>query len=426
MERLDKLFDKRSVVGAKLSLILDEQGYTKAEICKQAGISRPTFDKLLAGTLTSKTNYAKHIEKILICLALTPDMLLGNVSDCRNEMRAIRNKRGMTMEQLAQLTGISKEQLQKMERGESEKEEELREVALFLGVSTNILSGRYFFAPQIAMPDFVLKHRGETDGCSGFWGHVGILAENTEKYLWYPITADTRDMIYERMKGRYLLIPCMNNKVLLLCMDHVKKIMLLDDDCDTPSEENWDEEIDCGEIPLAAYEALNDYEENNEASGESGESGESEESEASGVSRVNRENSENRENRENSENRDKGVSGEHGQFRRMSGYLKQLIRENRWSEEQIRKILNETSIYYADGQKETAYIDFCTSQALNDMVVMLYDFWEDPDIGEICPFTEWGGAEHLLNMKQVSLLELPLLELENAICDFLEEEREDG
>lgn len=402
MERLDKLFDKRSVVGAKLSLILDEQGYTKAEICKQAGISRPTFDKLLAGTLTSKTNYAKHIEKILSCLALTPDMLLGSVSDCRNEMRTIRNKRGMTMEQLAQLTGISKEQLQKMERGESEKEEELREVALFLGVSTNILSGRYFFAPQIAMPDFVLKHRGETDGCSGFWGHVGILAENIEKYLWYPITADTRDMIYERMKGRYLLIPCMNNKVLLLCMDHVKKIMLLDDDCDTPSEENWDEEIDCGEIPLAAYEALNNYEENNEVSG---------------VSRVNS---------ENSENRDKGVSGEHGQFRRMSGYLKQLIRENRWSEEQIRKILNETSIYYADGQKETAYIDFCTSQALNDMVVMLYDFWEDLDIGGICPFTEWGGAEHLLNMKQVSLLELPLLELENAICDFLEEEREDG
>ena len=151
MERVDKLFDRRSVVGAKLSLILDERGYTKTEICRQAGISRPTFDKLLAGTLTSKTNYEKHIEKILTCLALTPDMLLGSAADCRNKMRVIRNKRDMTMERLAQLTGISQEQLQKMERGESETEAELREVALFLGVSTNVLSGRYFFAPQIAM-----------------------------------------------------------------------------------------------------------------------------------------------------------------------------------------------------------------------------------------------------------------------------------
>ncbi len=393
MERVDKLFDRRSVVGAKLSLILDERGYTKTEICRQAGISRPTFDKLLAGTLTSKTNYEKHIEKILTCLALTPDMLLGSATDCRNKMRVIRNKRDMTMERLAQLTGISQEQLQKMERGESETEAELREVALFLGVSTNVLSGRYFFAPQIAMPDFHLDHRGERDGCSGFWGHVGILAEHSERYHWYPITSDTRDMIYERMKGRYLLIPCMNNKVILLCMNHVKKIMFLDDDCDTPSGVNWDEGVNCGEIPLAAYEAMTDYDDSGKENRDCG--------------------------------KENGDCGEHGNcscLGKMNEYLELLARENRWTEDQIKILLNETGIYYADGQKETVFIDFCSSQALNDLVVMLYDFWEEPDMEEICPFTDWGGAEHLLNMKQVSLVEFPLLELENAICDFLEED----
>ena len=60
MYTIEDLFDKRSVVGTKLEQIMFAEGCTKSELCKKAGVSRPTFDKLLAGTLTNKTNYEKH------------------------------------------------------------------------------------------------------------------------------------------------------------------------------------------------------------------------------------------------------------------------------------------------------------------------------------------------------------------------------
>ena len=54
------LFDRRSTVGANIERILDDRKITKVELCKNTGVSRPTIDKLLAGTLTSKTNYEEH------------------------------------------------------------------------------------------------------------------------------------------------------------------------------------------------------------------------------------------------------------------------------------------------------------------------------------------------------------------------------
>ena len=65
MYEVGDLFDKRSVVGARLEEILSEQGYSKSKFCKMCGISRPTIDKLLSGNLTSKANFEKHISKIL-------------------------------------------------------------------------------------------------------------------------------------------------------------------------------------------------------------------------------------------------------------------------------------------------------------------------------------------------------------------------
>ena len=60
------LFDKRSVVGAKLEDLLVERSFTKAAFCKECGISRPTLDKLLAGNITSMANFEKHMQKILL------------------------------------------------------------------------------------------------------------------------------------------------------------------------------------------------------------------------------------------------------------------------------------------------------------------------------------------------------------------------
>lgn len=63
--RVDELFEHRSVVAEQLKKCLREKGFTKVSFAKKADISRPTLDKLLNGTITSKSTFDKHIQKIL-------------------------------------------------------------------------------------------------------------------------------------------------------------------------------------------------------------------------------------------------------------------------------------------------------------------------------------------------------------------------
>ena len=84
MAYLDELFDLRSNIGNKLELIMEDRKITKAQLCNEAGISRPTLDKMIGGEITNKTNYDKHLEKILKYLKLTPDDLLGKKNRVKN------------------------------------------------------------------------------------------------------------------------------------------------------------------------------------------------------------------------------------------------------------------------------------------------------------------------------------------------------
>ena len=51
---LEDLFDRRSAVGTRLEQILIEKKCTKTKLSKETGVSRPTVDKILSGTATSK------------------------------------------------------------------------------------------------------------------------------------------------------------------------------------------------------------------------------------------------------------------------------------------------------------------------------------------------------------------------------------
>ena len=64
MYEYSDLFDMRSNVGPRLEALMKELEYTKAGLCKAAGISRPTLDKILDGSITSPVNYEKHLRKI--------------------------------------------------------------------------------------------------------------------------------------------------------------------------------------------------------------------------------------------------------------------------------------------------------------------------------------------------------------------------
>lgn len=138
----DTLFDMRSNVGTKLEKLLTERNYTKAQLCKETGVSRPTIDKVLAGTITSKANFIRHIRKILDCLRVTPDMLMGNrPSIARNQLHMIRKTMRVKIEDVASFAGMPVERVRTIESGEMPRIAELRDIARFLATGTRSIMG---------------------------------------------------------------------------------------------------------------------------------------------------------------------------------------------------------------------------------------------------------------------------------------------
>lgn len=169
------LFDRRSTVGANIERILDDRSITKVELCKNTGVSRPTIDKLLAGTLTSKTNYEKHVSKVLTYLKISPDGILGTTTN--NIARRIRNMCRISTETISQMTGIPEERIRTIETGSDATLAELRDIAVCLSVGVGDLLGQKYFETQVGeMDDFIhLSKEDDIEEISGFWGHIGIL-----------------------------------------------------------------------------------------------------------------------------------------------------------------------------------------------------------------------------------------------------------
>ena len=380
MYTIEDLFDKRSVVGTKLEQIMFAEGCTKSELCKKAGVSRPTFDKLLAGTLTNKTNYEKHITKILDYLKITPDILLGNIKNACNRTREMKNIMKISSEEMSKATGISLSRLQAIEAGEEATLAELRDIAMCLSVGVSCLKGKMFFEPQICKLDHFFRVNKENDieDYSGFWVHMGVMLNNSDEVFWFPITSGVRKMIYEALHNERIVVPCMNNRVLMLNMNHVKEIVLSDFDCDQPDFIDWSNHVDCGYLPLVLYEALEDYVLND-------------------------------------------IDDVEVLSEKMQDCLKNLLEEKEWMYEDIHEKIELSNIYYSDGRVRPVFIDFMQEESISQEIGDVY-LYEDSEFSEDVLFCEdIGGTEIIFNMKNIAMLELPLLKIENKICEQWEE-----
>lgn len=74
--RMDELFEYRTIVAEQVKKCMREKGFTKVSFAKKADISRPTLDKLLSGTITSKSTFDKHLQKILDALNMSADEMM--------------------------------------------------------------------------------------------------------------------------------------------------------------------------------------------------------------------------------------------------------------------------------------------------------------------------------------------------------------
>ena len=74
--KFDELFEQRILVASKLKDLLRDEGYTKVSFARRVDISRPTLDKLLSGSIDSKSSFDKHLQKIMKAMRISVDELL--------------------------------------------------------------------------------------------------------------------------------------------------------------------------------------------------------------------------------------------------------------------------------------------------------------------------------------------------------------
>ena len=375
MYDVSDMFDMRSTVGAKLESVLYERGLTKAAFCSASGMSRPTLDKLLSAKITSKTNFEKHIKKALDSLKITPDMLMSNVRNRYNQCRLLKNMLHVDERNLAEFAGVSVKRLKEIEAGAEADISELRDLALKLRTGVRCLLGTNYFQPQIAMLEGLLTPYSEGEK-NGFWGHIGILPSSSKECHWYPVTLNTRSMVHASIEHKRIVVPCMNNKILWINMKNVDQIILLDDACDQPDSVNWDSSVSCGETPLVVYESLSDY----------------------------------MYYKDSGEGIPVNVISQN-----LCEYIECFIEENDYVEGQV-------TIYYPNGKTNQDNIDFNNDENISSEISLICEFGDVPCDQQFLFYHNFNAAEIFLNSDTVSFVELPLLDIEDAICRELDKE----
>ena len=382
MNEIDALFDKRSVVGARLESLLTEREYSKSGFCKACGISKSTLDKILNGMICSKTDYKKYMRKILGYLNITPEILIGNAVLTNSRTRQFRSILHIEKEELAEAIDVSIGRLEEIEAGSQMTKAELRDLAVYFGTSTHCILGQNVFYPQTTEKYDLVSRLDDADAeLSGFWGYFGVMLSNSTEYIWYPITK------YEAVKARFMMnceravIPCMNNTLLYINLKRIKSIVLLDDACDFPYYYNWDSSHEEGELPSVVFEVLDDYF------------------------------------FDTSEN----YVNDTEYSQKLQKFLNMLIKEKNWTEEDAHHMINGIRIIYADGKtvennlENTSACGGVSGLAYVVRNVYIMDYSVEPD--EYVSFTDWNGAVTCINMNEVSAIEMPLIAVEKMIIE---------
>ena len=100
--RTDELFEYRSTVAEQLKKCLRAQNFTKVSFSNKSNISRPTLDKLLSGTIPSKSTFDKHIQKILDVLNMSATELMEFSANDQPNVEAVYSKNTPTDYQMSE------------------------------------------------------------------------------------------------------------------------------------------------------------------------------------------------------------------------------------------------------------------------------------------------------------------------------------
>ena len=86
-------------------------------------------------------------------------------------------------------------------------------------------------------------------------------------------------------------------------------------------------------------------------------------------------------------------------------------------------LLSEEAVCrYVDGKTEQYNIDFGQEQSLSFEISLIYELGDEASDERFLFFHDNDGAENFLNKEKISILELPLFNIEETICKEQEEE----
>ena len=165
------------------------------------------------------------------------------------KLKILRKQCNFTQKDLANLLGVKTKDIQNWELNKAQPELKiLRDLADIFSTSVyDILSDE-----SIATTDYSPWNFNET--IDYFWGHIGILLYNSNIIKWYPITNSTFDRVETILsndkpskENDIFSLDTLNNRLLLINKNIVKKISLLSDASDSPKD--W-------EIPWDGYQGL--------------------------------------------------------------------------------------------------------------------------------------------------------------------------
>ncbi len=386
MYKINNLFDQRYSFAIKLQNLLNSQNISKSKFCREINISRPTLDKLLNAKVTNKTNFEKYAERILAYFNSNSELFINDIKYPNNRLQSLKYALNIPDEYIIDNTDISPQRLHAIKSGEEPTLAELRDIAFCYETSVNNITGREFFDAPISMYSGMIKDNSEFSS-NGFWGHIGILLNSQNQYMWFPITEKVYSSVHRFLNNNYkfIVVPCMNNKLLLINSEELNNLILLDEAIDCYSISDCElNNIDDGEIPLVIYEAIEDYI-------------------ISGTNDINH------------------IS------LKMQNYINNIISTYNWDEDTIYEMINSANIYYKNSHKHKITINLDDFETLTSFIETAYIFSDSIDYTESFIFLHGIAYEDIfININNISMIELPLLKIENKILESFNELYDDS
>ena len=357
----DELFNKRESAGVILKKCLNDRKCTKIQLSQGTGISRPTIDKLINGTISNKKTFVKHMMKIIEYLNITLDYFMTKDGMIENKIGNLQRLTGLSNEHISNISNLDQNELIKIDTKDCSNNEIIK-LALSFSTSTNIIENNYFFNPQF----FNYKNNNLVfDKLYQFWGYIGIKLNAYTEIKYYPITFNTMEYIYKCICNDQIIIPCLNNKVLFLNMKNIQKICFISIENVPLKDKIVLEKLLDKTYPLVIYELLSDeeYKELDEKS----------------LTDFNLE------------------------------YLTKSDKEN---------LTDISSLYYKNGEFESMSINFKKSKMLLDKIISEYKLLNN-ETAKILEAVNMNGIIELLNFDYLCMIEMPLIKLERNILELL-------